>query len=391
MKKLNCKIERISRLVFGLSLLLLLSSCNNVDEIIIVEEEEEGVTVFTDAWICDMQSFEEDFWHYELYLEDNGDYLAISDTRILKVSKNGILNSMILLTYPDDDYDVVRVFNNKIYRFHYENEFQMFDPAQPLKLQIYDFDFILISEHILDSNGLIYDVEIESDNLFGMLVYNPDENKMRLKKIDLTDGLVSEFVLSTTGTNPTNLHILETGDYFCTAGSSQNNLFLFDNDLNLTWQNEINSYTISDAKYISGQGIYITGRGTSFSSFAGLSYVALLDMDGNEINNIGYDADERRSPRIEINQERICLIQTEPESNKNMLFSILDYDLNIESTIEIPGNVVMSDVIVNENQSFSFVYGIAADLDDPDFFPLSNTRIFKFDASYTLPTNVIIQ
>jgi len=338
-----------------------------------------------------MKSFEENWWHYEIYLEDNGDYIAVSNSRMLKVNKDGILNSMIILNYPDEDKQATRIYNDKIYRFHYDNDFQSFDPAQPLKLQIYDFDFNLLSDHVLDSNGLIYDVEIESDNLFGLLVYDPDENTMTLKKLDLTDGLVSENVLSTSGTNPTNLHILENGDYFCTASSSNNNLRLLDNDLNMLWEKEINAYTISDAKYIPGQGIYITGMGTFLGNFDDLTFVALLDMDGNEINNVGFDAGERRSPYMEINQERICLVQTEPESNKNMLFSTLDFDLNIESTIEIPGNVVKSDIILNENGSFSFVYGVAIDPNDPNFFPLYNTRIFKFDDSYTLPTNIIVQ
>jgi len=392
MKKLNIKIKGMRILLLQLSILFFLASCSNFDETTFNDEEEGGEGVLlTDAWICDMKSYEEDHWYYEMYLDANGDYIAVSDKRILKVNKDGVLNSMILITYPDDDPYRLKIYNDKIYRFHYDNDFQDFDPNQPIELQIYDFDFNLLSEHELDSKGLIYDVEIENDNMFGMLVYNPDASVMTLKKLHLNNGLISEIILSTSGTNPTNLHIADSGNYFCTASSTRDNFYLLDNDLNLIWANEYDEYTISDAKFIEGQGIYFTGGVSPFVNPDRPSYVALIDLDGNKVNSVEFDPGERWSPQMQINQDRICLTQTEPESGKNMLMSILDFNLNIESTLEIPGNYVRSRIIVNELGSFSFVYGIALDPNDPDVFPLSNNRIFKFDSTYDLPTNIIVQ
>ncbi len=391
MKSSKNIITGIGRLFFPFCLLLLLSSCSDLDETTITEEEDEKSVVLTDAWICDMKSFEEDLWRYEIFIDDNGDYTAVSNTRILKVSKDGILNSMILLTYPDTDNFVVRIFNGKIYRFHTSNEFQNYDPTEPLNLQVYDFDFNLLSSHVLNSNGIVYDVEIENDDEFGMLVYEVDNSTMTLKKFNLIDGSVLENVLSTTGTSPTNLHIAESGNYFCTASSTRKNFHFLDNDLNLIWENEFEEYTISDAKYVSGKGIYITGRVSSFVDPTRPSFVALIDTDGNKVNSFEYDGGERWSPYMEINDDRICLVQTEPETGLNMLLSILEYDLTLESTIDIQGNIVQSDIIVNELGSFSFVYGIATDPTDPNTFPEVNTRIFKFGTSYGLPVNVIVQ
>ncbi len=383
-KILNLKKGALYTLV-----IFLFASCSNFDTTNVTDNPE--VLPIVDAWICDMQSLEEDGWRYELYMRSNGNYVAVSDTRITKVTKDGFLESMILMSFDDDDVDIMRVYNDKIYRFHYNNDFQVFDPTEPLKLQVYDFDFNLLSEQILDSNGLIYDVEIENDDTFGMLVYDPDENTMTLKKIHRTDGLLADIDLSTSGTSPTNLHIVDNGLYMCTASSNKNNFFMLDNNLNILWAKEFNDYTINDANYIDGQGIYISGRVTPFADPERPTYVALIDFDGNEINSVRYDPGERWGPYMQVNDDKICLTQTEPESGINMLMTILDYNLNIESTLEIPGNIVQSDIIVNELGSFSFVYGNAIDPDDPDFFPEVNNRIFKFDTSYELPSMVIVQ
>ncbi|MFK7810702.1 MAG: hypothetical protein AB8F74_23035 [Saprospiraceae bacterium] len=386
MKNLNCRIKKTSLLIFRLSLLLLLTNCSNIDETTIKDVEDDVIQI-TDPWICEMQSFEETDYGYKLYLEDNGDYIAVSNTRMLKVSKDGTLDAIHLMNTSDEDIDHVKIHNNKIYRFHYENF--TYDLAQPIKLQIYDFDLTLLSEHILDAYGAFADAKFESDNQFVLLENNPDDNIMTFKKLNLTDGLISEIVLSTDhSTHPTEILILENGDYLCAGRST----YFVDNSLNNTSELEIDFIKrISGAKYISGQGIYVTGSSNSVN-FENESFVTLLDLDGNEINSILYDAGERGNlTRMEINHERICLIQGEPESGKNLLFSILDYDLNIESTMDIVGGHVGSDIILNEIGSFSFVYGIAIDPDNPEWDAPANTRIFKFDDSYTLPTNIIIQ
>jgi len=120
--------------------------------------------------------------------------------------------------------------------------------------------------------------------------------------------------------------------------------------------------------------------------------VALVDFNGDLINAVVFDGGDRWSPRMQINDEKIFLMQEEPESSRNKLITILDYDLNIESKIDIPGNIVQSKMIINDIDSFSFVYGIAFDESNPDFFPEEYfTRIFKFDRTYTLPTYIIEQ
>ncbi len=391
MKKFKNRYKSTLLLCLQLCGMLLFTQCSNLDETITTDIDDENSILITDAWICNMQSFEEDYWRYELYMQDNGDYIAISDSRLLKVSSAGTLDAMIILNYDDDNDDIIKIYDDKIYRFHTENEFQNFDPNLPVKLDIYDLDFILQGEYELDTKGLIYDVEIESDEVFGLLSYNVDASTMTLKKVHLNSGLLAEQVLSTTGTSPTNLHIADTGDYFCTASSTRNNFVLLDNDLNILLQEELDQFIISDAKYIPGQGYYIAGRMSTFVDPDKSTYVALVDEAGSVLNTITFDSQERWSPYMQINSERICLVQTEPESSKNMLMSLLDHDLEIQSTIEIPGNKVQSPIINNEIGSFSFVYGIAIDPDAPDFVPASNTRIFKFDDTYELPTNVIIQ
>jgi len=390
MKNIFNNIIRFGRVIAAMSLLFLVASCSNIDQTVVTDVETASFMV-TDSWICELRSFEEDGWRYLLHAEDNGDYVAISDTRILRVSKDGILTSMISPVLPSDETSVFKVFNGKIYRFYYINDFQDFDAFAKVSLQIYDLDFNLLSDTELETNGLVYDVEIENDNLFGMLVYNVDTYTMTLRKLNISGDLISEIVLSDSGTSPTNLHITEVGDYFCTASSSRDNFIYLDNDLNLLVETEFSDYTISDAKYIDGRGFYITGRVTPFADPDRPTAVALIDLDGNQVNSVTFDQGERWSPYMEINHEKICLMQSEPESGKDMLLTFLDYDLNIESNIEIPGNVAISDFVLNENNSFSFVYGFPLNPDDSEFFPERFTRIFKFDGSYTLPTNIIVQ
>ena len=391
MKKSGAQVKTLSRLFFQLSLVLLLTNCSNLDETRVTEVELDGEgPLVTDAWICDIKSFEEDFWYYELYVEESGDYIAISKYRILKVSRDGLVKSMILITQPDEHDHVFRIFNNRIYRFHTANEFQDYDPEISVGLQIYDFDFNLLSEHILDTKGLIFDVELESESVVGMLIYDADASSMTLKKLHINDGLILETILSTSGTNPTNLHILENGNYLCTATSTRRSLVYLDNQLNLLWEDTTNDLMISDAQYFPGKGIYIAGS-RPLGNFEDSTIIGLLDEDGSELNFVEFDAGDRWSPRMEVTQDRVCLIQTEPESGRNMLLSIFNHDLQLENSIDIPGNYVQSEMVRNENGSISFVYGIAIDPDDPDFFPESNTRIFKFDETYTLPTNIIVQ
>ncbi len=393
MKNAKYKVNPLLRLIVPICLLFIIASCGDIDQTEIIDTEDvNGEFMLTDAWICDMKSFEEDGWYYELYMQDNGDYIAVSNNRMLKVSKDGTLDAMIMLSYDDDNYGIVRMHNDKIYRFHTDNDFQNYDPSIAVQLEIYDFDFTLLGAYELDTKGLIYDAELENDETFGLLVYDVDAVTMTLKKIHLTDGLMHEVILSTNGTSPTNLSITESGQYICSASSNKKNLSLLDNDLNIIWANEYDDYLVSDLKYVPGQGIYITGRVSTFFDPERPTYIALIDLDGNVVNSFLFDAGERWAPFLEINDERICLIQTEPETGLNMLFSILDLDLNLESTLEIPGNIVQSDIKINENGSFSFVYGIALDPEDPATFPENrNTRIFKFDMTYSLPTNIIVQ
>lgn len=389
MNLLKNRLREFIRFVLPLCLIFFITSCSNLDDTT-YEEENEGA-LLTDAWICDMQSFEEDQWYYELNINDEGDYVAVSRDRILKVNKDGILNSIILIDYQDDDRDIIRLQNGKIYRFHYDNDFQNFDASQPIKLQIYDFDLILLSEHTLDTNGIPYDVEIENDNTFGMLVYNVDESRMTLKKISLEAGLLAQQVLSTSGTSPTNLHILQTGNYFCTASSTRNNLFLLDNNLDILYENELGDYTIGDAKYVPGKGIYVMGSVASFADPDSPSYVALIDMNGDEVSSYRFTPSDRWTLLMQVNDDRVCVVEAEPESLMNMRLTFLDFDLNVETAHEISGRAVASKIEVNENGSFSFIYGEAQDPNGDPFVSPYHTRIFKFDKTYSVPTNVIVQ
>ncbi len=379
---------RITKLFSVLCMIILLSNCSNIDETTITEVEI-GKPV-TDAWICIFKSFEEDNRRYELHMEDNGDYLAISDSRILKLSQDGILNSMTPISQPDDNHYILRVFDGKIYRFNAIDDIQNYDSTKNVEFKVYDFDFNLLNEQVLATTGLIYDVEIEDEEVFSMLVYFPDEFAMKLKRVSISDGVLAETVLSTNGTNPTNLHILDSGKYLCTDNSTLNHLHFLDKDLNIVWEEEIEDVLINDAAYIDGKGIYIYGR-KFHQNFENKSFVALLDMNGNLINNITLDQGDRSSPYMGVNGERIFILQIEPGTALNMVLNVLDLDLNIEKTFQIPGRMVISDIINNDNESFSFIYGVAEDLNNTDWNGPSNTRLFKFNDTYTVPTNIIIQ
>ena len=254
MKSTNFEFKSLSCLIMQVCVLFVLCNCNNVDENFITEVEESMLV--TDSWIASIESFEEDAFQYiDIHMFDSGDYLALSSRRMLKVSKDGILNSINFVSYPDDNMSHVKIYNNKIFRFHYDNDYQYYDPAAPVEVQIYDFDFNLLSEHVLDTNGIPYDVEVENEELFAILVYDVDNRTMRIKKIHLTNGLMVENVLSTSGPNPVDVQITEAGDYLCTNNGTARNLFLLDQNLNVLWENEFGNFLIKDAKYVAGRGI----------------------------------------------------------------------------------------------------------------------------------------
>lgn len=368
-----------------------LTNCSNTDNLIV--EEEAAAVVVTDSWICDIESIVEDDWiQFQIHMDESGDYVAISQDKLLKVSKDGFLNSVIILNLPDSNYGRFRFYKDKIYRFHTANNSSVNDPTIPMQLDIYDFDFNLVASHVLDTNGILWDAEIENATTVGILAYDGDNNTMTLKKLDIDTGLIAERVLSTNGTKPRDLNITSSGEYYCTDSSTQDNLFLLDNNLNMVWTKQFSDYVISDSEYVPNVGIFLTGRSaSSFGAPSISTIVALVDFDGNIVKSQEYNSGDRWAPYIKVSDDRICIVQTEPESGLNMLYSILDYDLNILNSEDIAGNVIHSEIIENELGSFSFVYGIAVDEDDPEFFPETNTRIFKFDDTYELPTNIIIQ
>ena len=110
-------------------------------------------------------------------------------------------------------------------------------------------------------------------------------------------------------------------------------------------------------------------------------------LDGTFSNRIDLDIDPaKRDLGFQMNDEVICVSIVEPESTKNMEVLFFDFDFNPLSTLEIEGNVSSSNIIVNQEEGFSFLYGIKNDENSNEFFPECHPRLFNLDKTYEIPS-----
>ena len=61
----------------------------------------------------------------------------------------------------------------------------------------------------LKISRLIYDAEVENEEIYGLLLYDPLKNQMKIKRIHERDGNLNEQILSSTGTSPSNIEFVK--------------------------------------------------------------------------------------------------------------------------------------------------------------------------------------
>lgn len=368
-----------------------------------LDNKEEEESVLPDSWIAEIDSIEDDNWRYILGVDENNDYLAVTEERILKVDKEGNLIANLGYdydrTYPD--YKIIRrIFDNQIFVFSSSSS----DYESNIVLSIYNDLGNLLESVELDVKGVLEDVEIQDKNTYGIIVYEGVSRSLKLFKTDKVTGVISQVILGGNSIEwniPDNLHISNSGEYICTnrsdVNTTDNNLCFLDENLNLKWAKKISGLQIEYANPVPGIGIYISGsvKSNEFDK----NYVALISEDGEEIFRYEYESNAdnweyemwTRDLKVSSDGTQVAVLEAVVELATHSRVLIFDKDLNLESTLEIEGNVSLSNLVENENGSFSFMYGIKADSEDEELFPITNPRFFKLNKDFVLPETYIYE
>jgi hypothetical protein len=353
-------------------------------------EPMEANASLSQPWISDIVSIPDGGFNNFLALDENNDIIAINDERIIKVDKNGFLVSNTDFMQPQESFGPIRIYDGIIYKFVNQADFSDYDPDKKLLVKIYNTSGEFLASKTIDIKGFMLDVEFENSDIIGVMVWNSDQYSMSCKKFHLENGLIDEIVINSTGSFPSRLTIEESGNYMITNSGEAKSFTYLDSELNIIWARNYNDFFIKQVKFIPDYGIFAIGSNPGVNS--GDAIALISPDDGSILNKIDTDVDpSKRIMDFQINDEIICVSFSEPESTKNLQLMFFDYDLNHLSSIDITGNVSSSNIIINEKESFAFLYGLQNDENSNEFAPESHPRIFCLDKTYTLPTNIIEQ
>lgn len=372
-------------ILFG-AILLLFSNCFKESK------KECGINdPNIDSWVCDMESLLDDNFYYELNTNSDDDYLAVESNRIIKVCKNGLFLQSFYKPFSSEDWNSIKlILEDKIYSFSTANDnISPYDPKEKVRLNIYEEDGDLAESLELEALGLIDDIVIENENIFGLLLAEPDKGTLTLKRIHKSDGVLSEFVVTRSGSILHDVYITKVGNYICTHGSNFNgfdNLFYLDNNLNLLWSKSFSDILICDAEFVSNKGIYVAGFDVDRQS--GLNFVGLITEDGviaNKRSFVNKDGDSTfRIVDLKVTNKYVFVSETFPESKLVMRISVFNHDLERITSHTLKGRAATSNLVVNENGSISFLYGRKKDA-------VPHPRIFKLNQSFEIPEMIITQ
>ena len=79
---------------------------------------------------------------------------------------------------------VIRILDSKIYYFESGPiDFDGYDPTQKVRVSIYDSEDILLKRVQLKISRLIYDAEVENEEIYGLLLYDPLKNQMKIRLV----------------------------------------------------------------------------------------------------------------------------------------------------------------------------------------------------------------
>ena len=343
----------------------------------------------TNSWISELASIYDSNGQYELeYLSENQGYLAVGFNNIIEISKDGMLLSYKEGIFTKESFrSQKRVYNNSIFSFSTTNRFSEYNANDKVNLNIYNISGDLIESTELNTTGILFDVEMESENIYGMLLYDPDNTTMSIKRIDKNRGIISEAVLDRTGTSPTNLHISENSNYLCTASSNDNNFHYLDSNLNSLISKTFKDLTISDAEVVEDRGIFIAGS----VAFSDDNYVAIVSFNGDIIKEVFFESKERHIDDLIINDQDLAISECEGEERLNFRLSCLSLDLETNFILNTTGYLAGSNLVINENNGYTYMNGAKTDSIEDTFYSLSHPRFIKLNIDCREPENYIIQ
>ncbi len=333
----------------------------------------------------------------ELSINDANDYHIVGSDYILKVDVNGSVTEEIQDPFSAPESGLFakwEMYDEKIYRITsigFSNE----DDEQKMGLEIYGLDGNLTESLELDARYTLIDVVMEEDKITLLTWDWNDPNTLGARthifQVDYDGQLLFDDRLSALPEI--------TGRVFDFMQLADGN-FLFDYDktlykvnnqfepiASLTMSNTIHEYT-EDAD----GNIYVAGIISDDTN-----YITKLDSDLNVSNEISFN-NELMAPLdpalssyafgdLLVDGDNLYTMEVAFEYGQELRIQCFDLDLNKHHEFILEGSGPLSDLVLNELGSVSFLYGLPNE-DLPNVNP-TEVRLFKIGTDCQIPELII--
>ena len=336
----------------------------------------------------------------ELSINQSNDYLIVGSDYIMEVDDEGNVMQTIQQPFNPPSTGLssrYKIFNDKVYRFTsigFSNE----DSEKKIELEIYDKNGNLENSLVLDAKYTLIDIIIEEDKMT-LLTWDwndPDASGARTQifQVDTNGQLLFQDRL----TSFPNIR----GRVFDLINLEDGN-FLFEYDKTLyKVTNEfepISSFATMNTVHHFTEGpngnIYVGGIISGIEN-----YLIKLDGDLNKLNEITFN-NELVAPihpsltnyafgGLAIVGNNLYTLEVAYEYGQELRLQCFDLDFNKNNEFILEGSGPLSDLMINELGSVSFLYGnpFGPFEEFPDLTP-TEVRLFKLDADCQLPEETI--
>lgn len=383
------KSNNFQYLLCAVLILLCFSCSDDIDSI----ENLPGSSADTD-WISNLGL--ETNWG-ELSMTNSNGYQVVGLDYILKIDADGNVTEEIQNPFSEPEsglFAITRVFDDKIYRFAsigYSSE----DTDQKMEMEIYDMNGNLIESTTLEATYTLIDVVIEQDRIT-LLTWDwndPDTTgaSTNVFQVDYSGQLLFEKRLTSipaiTG-RVFELILLDDGN------------FLIEYDKTLYKVNDefepISTFTFDDRVHTFMEGpngnIYAGGFTQENTNF-----IVMLDSDLNKVNETSFN-NELLNPThpsllyyafgsLAVHDGNLYSLEVAFEYAQELRIQCFDLNLNEKNEFILEGSGPLSDLMINELGSVSFLYGrpYAPFEETPDTSNPTEARLFKLGGDCQIP------
>lgn len=344
-----------------------------------------------DSWICSLESIvNEKYNNYELAIDSANNYLVVGRDEIIKVSSDGELIYYIENAFEKDSNQCIkRIFDGQILCFYSGIKQKPID-EQRIYLKIYNETGVLQESLDLQTKGYLYDVEIERKNVYGLLLSNRYGGRNFLQRVHKDLGVLGTKKFKNFR-DMSSLTITSSKKYLASSCSGSKNLSYLDVGLRTIWNADHRDILVCGVAPYSEKGVYITGSTNDTRK----NYVALAKDYGAIAKRYEYSSydtkDSYHVSDVVVNDKYVVVTETDAEIKRTLRILVFNHDLELISTYSIEGLLSTSNLVENENKSFSFVYSQKVNQADSSWTQPVFPRIFKLDQTLSIPDKVIVQ